>query len=128
MSLFFINQTYLTLLTYREAANWGLSLHSKKQKLLSYKFKPGCRIVRTDSKMSNINTLMCTFFLGGGGRGDEIRNRLPNSPKRAITLALICNIYLFNIMYRRFVQVPGFKTVRTWIENSLFLSDISPEK
>ena len=35
MSLFFINQTYLTLLTYREAPNWGLSLHSKKQKLLS---------------------------------------------------------------------------------------------
>ena len=35
MSLFFINQTYLTLLAYLEAANWGLSLQSKKQKLLS---------------------------------------------------------------------------------------------
>ena len=34
----------------------------------------------------------------------------------------------YNIIYRRFVQVPGFKTVRTWIKNSLFLSDISPEK
>ena len=35
MSLFFINQTYLTLLAYLEVANWELSPHSKKQKLLS---------------------------------------------------------------------------------------------
>ena len=35
MSLFFINQTYLTLLAYLEAANWGLSLHSNKRKFLS---------------------------------------------------------------------------------------------
>ena len=67
MSLLFINQTYLTLLTYLEAANWGLSLHSRNKSFYHNKFKPGCRIVRTDSKMSNINTLMCTFFSGGGG-------------------------------------------------------------
>ena len=40
----------------------------------------------------------------------------------------ICNIYLYNIIYRRFVQVSGFKTVGTSTKNTLFLSDISPEQ
>ena len=73
--------------------------------------------------MSNINTIMCTFFgggEGGGGKGEEIRNRPPNSPKRAIPLAPICNIYLYNIIYWRFVQVPSFKSVGTWIKISFF--------
>ena len=71
MSLFFINQTYLTLLTYLEAANWGLSLHSRNKSFYHNKFKPGCRIVSTDSKMSNINTFMCTFGGAGEGRDKE---------------------------------------------------------
>ena len=53
MSLFFINQTYLTL--------------ARNKSFYHNKFKPGCRIGRTDSKMSNITTLMCTFWAEGGG-------------------------------------------------------------
>ena len=78
--------------------------------------------------MSNIDTLMCTFGVGGRGGGDG-RNKEPTTEYFKTSHSVsICNRYLYNIIYRRFVQVPGFKTVGTCIKNSLFLSDISPEQ
>ena len=77
MSLFFINQTYLTLLAYLEAAIIrDFPCIPRNKSFYHKKFKPGCRIVRKDSKMSNINALMCTF---GGGGGWEGRDKEPTT-------------------------------------------------
>ena len=58
--------------------------------------------------MSNINTLICTFF------GVEIHKApTTNNPKQVIPHS-ICSTYLYKIINRQFVHVQGVKTVGPW--------------